>query len=141
MWNLWFPISSYTTLVAVKTFFIVKTSFIIYKFTWIHINSHNFYTYVLKCIFWGSNYFRVYGQKLNLKKSNILNNLVLKRWRWTKIFLKTEPEKKKKKKRKWKTTPGKKNFFIKISTTSKNFCNIDVYKRKPKIIVNWLQSS
>ena len=44
-----------------RNIFIVKTSFIIHKFTWIHINSHNFYTYVLKYIFWGSNYFRVYG--------------------------------------------------------------------------------
>ena len=55
---------NYTTLIAVKAFFIVKTSFIIHKFTWIHLNSHNFYTYILKCIFLGSNYFGVYGSWL-----------------------------------------------------------------------------
>ena len=55
------PPITYTTLIAVETFFIVKTLIIIHKFTWIHINSHNFYTYVLKYIFWGSNYFGVYG--------------------------------------------------------------------------------
>ena len=54
------PPLTYTTLIAVKTFFIVKT-FIIHEFTWIYFNSHNFYIYILKCIFWGSNYFRVCG--------------------------------------------------------------------------------
>ena len=47
-----------------KIIFINKTSFIIYKFTWIHINVYNFYTYVLKCIFWGNDYVRVYGCRL-----------------------------------------------------------------------------
>ena len=42
-------------------FFIVKTPFITHKFTWIHINLHDCYTYVLECIFWRSNYFGVYG--------------------------------------------------------------------------------
>ena len=40
-----------------------------------------------------------------------------------------------------KTEPEKKKFFIKIFTTSKNFCNIDVYKYEPRTIVNWSQSS
>ena len=83
------PPLSHTTLIAVKISFIVKT-FIFYKFTY-------FYTYVLKCIFWGSNYFRVYGcwlawlllyvlmvadwlvQKLNLKKKNIFKNSTWKK--------------------------------------------------------------
>ena len=52
------------------------------------------------------------------------------------ISLKTEPEKKDFQKLNLKTY-----FFIKVFTTSKNFCNIDAYKYKPGIIVNWLQSS
>ena len=40
----------------------------------------------------------------------------------------------------FKTEPGKKKF-IKVFTTSKNFCNIDVYKYETRIIVNWLQLS
>ena len=55
------PPFTHTTLIAIKTFFIVKTAFITHKFTWIHMNSHNYYTYIQKYIFWGSNYFGVYG--------------------------------------------------------------------------------
>ena len=71
--------------IVVKTFFIVKTSFIIHKFTWIHLNSHNFYTYIPKCIFWGSNYFGVYGSWLVwlllyvFMVADLLDSLILSR--------------------------------------------------------------
>ena len=102
------PPHNYTTLIAVKAFFIVKTSFIIHKFTWIHLNSHNFYTYILKSIFLGSNYFGVYGSWLVwlllyvFMVADLLDSLIQSRTESKKII-----------------------FFIKVFITSKPFCNID----------------
>ena len=114
------PLLTYTTLIAVKTFFIVKTSFIIYKFTWIHINSHSVYTYILKCIFWGSNYFGVYGcwlVWLLLYVFMVANWLVWLLVCLTIIFSKTEFE--------------KKIFFIKVFTTSKIFVILIIHIFNP----------
>ena len=110
----------HTTLIAVKTFFIVKTSFIIHKLTWIHINSHNFYTYILKCIFWGSNYFGVYGcwlVWLLLYVFMVADWLVWLLIWITILFSKIEPE--------------KKNYFIKVFTTSKTFVILIIHIFNP----------
>ena len=105
------PLLTYTTLIAVKTFFIVKTSFIIYKFTWIDINSHNCYTYILKCIFWGNNYFGVYGCWLVLL---LLYVFMVANWLvWLLICLTVLFYQELKIK--------KIIFFIKVFTTSKTF--------------------
>ena len=115
------PPLTYTTLIAVKTFFIVKT-FIIHEFTWIYFNSHNFYIYILKCIFWGSNYFRVCGCWLVWL---LLYVFIVADWLvWLLIYLTVLFYQELKK---------KKNFFIKVITTSKTFCNIGMYRYKFKM--------
>ena len=115
------PPFTYTTLIVVKTFFIAKTSFIIYKFTWIHINWHNFYTYILNCIFWGSNYFRVNGCWLVWL---LLYVFMVADWLgWlliclTILFSKTEPEK-------------NNIFLIKVFTISKTFVILIIHIFNP----------
>ena len=100
-----------------KNIFIVKTSFIIHKFTWIHINSHNFYTYVLKCIFWGSNYFRVYGCWLVWL---LLYVFMVAEWLvWLLIFLTVLF---------YQELKQKNNvFLIKVFTTSKTFAILIIH--------------
>ena len=73
--------------------------------------------------------------KLNLKKNNIFKTEPGKKIIFSKLNLE-------KKKDIFKTGPEKKlYFFIKVFTTSKNFCNIDEYKYEPRITVNWLELS
>ena len=98
------PSLNYTTLIAVKTFLLLKHHLL-------SINSHNVYTYILKCIFWGNNYFRVYGcwlVWLLLYVFMVADWLVWLLICLTVLFSKTEPEK-------------TNYFFIKVFTTSKTF--------------------
>ena len=113
-----------------KNIFIVKTPFITHKFTWIHINSHNFYTYVLKCIFWGSNYFGVYGCWLVWL---LLYVFMVADWLvWLLICLTVLF---------YQELNLEKNFFIKVFTTSKTFAILTCINTNLRCITNWLQSS
>ena len=109
-----YPSHTYTTLIAVKTFLLLKHHLLF-------INSHNVYTYILKCIFWGNNYFRVYGcwlVWLLLYVFMVADWLVWLLICLTILFSKTEP--------------GKKKFYQSFHHKW-NFCNIDMYKYKFKM--------
>ena len=115
---------THTTLIAVKTFFIVKHHLL--SITWIHINSHNLYTYVLKCIFWGSSYFGAYGCWLVWL---LLYIFMVADWLvWLLICLKVLFS---------RTEPEKNIFLIKVYTTSKAFVILTCINTNLKCIKDW----